>query len=297
MPKASVNGIEIEYAVDGPDTGSAFLLFMGAGEQLIMWPQALIDALTRAGHRVVRFDYRDTGLSTTFDAAGPVDLQALVEGLMAGRPGTTPYAFSDMVADAIGLLDHLGIARAHVLGLSLGGMLAQTFALSHPDRVLSLTSIASTTGDLHLPPPNPGAVMQMFAVPPGSPPQAWIEARVQGMTAMQGSRYRATPQEIRSAAEHSVRRSLVPAGVTRQIGASILSPPRGEALWGLRLPALVLHGTDDTIIAPACGTFTAQCIPGATFVVFEGMGHGFSEDLMEVWSPHIVAIARKADAS
>lgn len=296
MPKASIRGIDIEYAVSGDPAAPAFLLFMGAGEQLVIWPDALIKALTTAGYQVIRFDYRDTGLSTKFDAAGPVDLPALVANLQSGKPVSSPYQFSDMAADAIGLLDHLGVKKAHLAGLSLGGMLAQTVALAYPERTLSLTSIASTTGDRQLPPPNPAAVMQMFAVPPGAELEAWIEARVRAMTAMQGSKYRASQTEIRAAAESSVRRSLDPAGVTRQIAASILSPSRGDALRRFQAPVLVLHGTDDQVIAPQCGEYTAQCAPNSTYVLVEGMGHGFSESLMDVWARHMIEIARKADA-
>jgi pimeloyl-ACP methyl ester carboxylesterase len=201
-----------------------------------------------------------------------------------------------MARDAIGLLDHLDVKKAHLAGLSLGGMVAQAAALAHPQRVLSLTSIASTTGDRHLPPPNPGVVMQMFAVDPAAGADAWIEARVRAMTAMQGGRYRASPEEIRSAAEQSVRRSRSPAGVTRQIAASIVAPPRGEALKHFEPPVLVIHGSDDQVIAPTCGEYTAKCAPNSVYVPVEGMGHGFSESLMAVWSEHMVAIARRAAA-
>ena len=294
MPKAEVNGIEIEFAVSGDPTAPAFLLFMGAGEQLVLWPQALVDELTTAGFRVIRFDYRDAGLSTKFDGAGPVDLGRLIGDLQSGREVNVPYQLTDMGRDAIGILDSLGIEKAHVAGLSLGGMVAQTVALSHPERVLSLTSIASTTGDRRLPPPNPGAVMQMYSLPPDAGESAWIDARVLAMTAMQGSKYRASAAEIRSAAEINVRRSVAPAGVTRHVAASIVAPPRGEALKQFRRPVLVIHGTDDSVISTVCGEYTAACAPDSTYVPVEGMGHGFSESLMAVWSEHMIALARRA---
>lgn len=294
MPRAKTNGIEIEYVVSGDAGAPAFLLFMGAGEQLILWPQTLVNSLVAAGYRVLRFDHRDAGLSTKFDHAGPVNLEALVEDLQAGRTASVPYQLADMARDAIGILDDLGIAQAHLAGLSLGGMIAQAAALDHPGRVLSLTSIASTTGDRNLPPPNPGAVMQMLMVPPDADTQIWIEARVRAMTAMQGAKYRASPEEIRAAAEASVQRSLAPAGVTRQLAASILAPPRGERLKQFRRPVLVMHGTDDVVIAPECGEYTAQCAPDSTYVPIEGMGHGFSESLMPIWARHMVSVAQKA---
>lgn len=294
MPRANVNGIAIEYVVSGDPAAPAFLLFMGAGEQLILWPQALVDGLVDAGFRVVRFDYRDAGLSTKFDAAGPVDLGALIGSLQAGWPLPVPYQLADMAEDAIGLLDHLGIERAHLAGLSLGGMVAQAAALAHPERVLSLTSIASTTGDRQLPPPNPRVVMQMFMVASDAGEAAWVEARIQAMTAMQGSRYRAAPEEIRAAAEASVRRSLAPAGVTRQLAASIVAPPRGDSLKQFKRPVLVMHGTDDAVIAPQCGEYTALCAPESTYVRIEGMGHGFSESLMPIWVGHMVSVAQRA---
>lgn len=294
MPRANINGIEIEYVVSGDPAAPAFLLFMGAGEQLILWPQALIDGLVDAGFRVVRFDYRDAGLSTKFDAAGPVDLGALIGSLQAGRPLPVPYQLADMAQDAIGLLDHLSIQRAHLAGLSLGGMVAQAAVLAHPERALSLISIASTTGDRHLPPPNPGVVMQMFMVAPDADEKAWVEARIQAMTAMQGTRYRAPPEEIRAAAEASVRRSLAPAGVTRQLAASIVAPPRGDGLRQFHRPVLVMHGTDDAVIAPQSGQYTAECAPESTYVPIEGMGHGFSESLMPIWVGHMVSVAQRA---
>jgi len=294
MPRAEINGVEIEFAASGDPAAPAFLLFMGAGEQLVLWPRALVDELTAAGFRVIRFDYRDAGLSTKFDEAGPVDLVRLIGDLQSGQEVTVPYQLTDMGRDAIGILDSLGIEKAHVAGLSLGGMVAQTVALSHPERVLSLTSIASTTGDRRLPPPNPGVVMQMYSLPPGAGEDAWIDARVQAMTAMQGSKYRASTAEIRAAAEISVRRSVAPAGVTRHVAASIVAPPRGEALKQFRRPVLVIHGTDDAVMSSVCGEYTAACAPDSTYVPVEGMGHGFSESLMAVWSEQMIALARRA---
>jgi pimeloyl-ACP methyl ester carboxylesterase len=296
MPKASVGRIEIEYETDGDRGAPAFLLFMGAGEQLVLWPNTLIQDLNKAGFQTIRFDYRDCGLSAKFDAAGPVDLGALVAALQSGTPEATPYQLSDMARDAIGVLDHLGIDKAHFAGLSLGGMVAQAAAIDNPGRVLSLTSIASTTGDRHLPPPNPDVVMQMFAVAPHAGADLWIEARARAMTAMQGSKFRASPEEITAAAEQSVRRSLSPAGVTRQLAASIVANPRGKALKGLQAPVLVMHGTEDQVISPLCGEYTAKCAPDSVYVPIEGMGHGFSDELMSVWSEHMIAVARKAVA-
>lgn len=293
MSRVRAGAIELEYVREGDAAGPAFLLLMGAGEQLVMWPNALIKALTAAGFQVIRFDYRDAGLSTKFEEFGPVDLGSLVGALIAGKPVSVPYTLSDMARDAIAVLDDCGVARAHVAGLSLGGMIAQVLAIEHVGRVSSLTSIASTTSDPGLPPPNPAVVMKMFALPPGSPPESWIEARVEAMTAMQGTAYRATEEEIRMAAEISVRRNLAPAGVTRELAASIVSPPRSEMLKQFELPALVIHGTADEIISPACGAHTAACLPNSTFVPIEGVGHGFSEALMPVWAEQLIAMARQ----
>jgi len=294
MPRVQTGSVKIEYVRDGNAAAPAFLLLMGAGEQLVMWPRTLISALTDAGFQVIRLDYRDAGLSTKFDAFGPVDLGALVAALMAGESVSVPYTLSDMARDAIAVLDDCGIARAHIAGLSLGGMIAQTIAIEHSGRVSSLTSIASTTGDHHLPPPNPAIVMQMFALPSDAPPEAWIAARGTAMTAMQGTVYQATAEEIREAAAESVRRNLSPAGVTRELAASIVSPPRGEGLKQFKRPALVIHGTADQVMSPACGAYTAECLPNGTFVPIEGMGHGFSNALMPVWAEHLIAVARRA---
>jgi pimeloyl-ACP methyl ester carboxylesterase len=216
-----------------------------------------------------------------------------VQCLQTGGAVSVPYQLADMAEDAIGVLDQLGLRQAHFVGLSLGGMVAQTASIAHPDRVLSLTSIASTTGDRDLPPPNPAAVMQMLAAGPDGDEQMWIEARVQAMTAMQGSQYRAPESEIRAAAKASVQRSLCPDGLTRHIAASIVAPPRGEALKGFGRPVLVIHGTEDATISPLCGERTASCAPGSTYVPVAGMGHGFSENLMQAWVPHIIAVAKK----
>lgn len=295
MFRARSKDVEIEYARDGDPAAPAFLLCMGAGEQLILWPQSLVSALVEAGYQVIRFDYRDTGLSTKFEAAGPVDLGALIGKLQTGQPLSLPYSLSDMAADAISVLDDAKVEKVHVAGLSLGGMVAQAVAVEHPGRVRSLTSIASTTGDRHLPPPDPRTVMMMYDVPPGAALQAWIEARVAAMTAMQGSRYRASPGEIRRAAEASVKRDLTPAGVTRQIAATIVAPPRGEALKAFGEPALVIHGTDDAVISPDCGAFTATCLSGGIHVQIEGMGHGFSEELAQIWAGHMIEMAAHID--
>jgi len=295
MSRAKSNNAEIEYFRDGDPAAPAFLLCMGAGEQLILWPQSLVSALLKEGYQVIRFDYRDTGLSTGFEAAGPVDLGGLVGRLQAGEPVSVPYSLSDMADDAVSVLDATGIDKAHVVGLSLGGMVAQAIALNHPKRVLSLTSISSTTGDRHLPPPNPRTVMMMYGVAPGAPLEAWIDARVAAMTAMQGSQFRASTDEIRNAAEASVKRDLNPAGVTRQIAATIVAPPRGEALKALTAPALVIHGTDDDVILPVCGAYTAVCLSASTLVQIDGMGHGFSEELAQIWAKHMIELANRID--
>jgi pimeloyl-ACP methyl ester carboxylesterase len=296
MPRARAGNIEIEYVRHGDAAAPAFLLLMGATEQLVMWPDALIDALAGAGFQVVTFDYRDVGLSTKFDASGPVDIPKLAGDLIAGQPVSVPYTLSDMARDAVAVLDDSGIAVAHVAGLSLGGMIAQVMAIEHPSRVLSLTSIASTTGDRDLPPPTPGAVMTMFAVPPGSADQAWIDARVAAMRAMQGTAYVATEVEMRAAAEASVKRNLSPAGGTRHIAASIVTPPRGELLKAFQRPAQAIHGTDDQVMSPLCGKRTAESLPKGRLIMVEGMGHGLSRTLMPVWAEHLIALAGTATA-
>jgi pimeloyl-ACP methyl ester carboxylesterase len=295
MSRAKSKNAEIEYRRDGDPAAPAFLLCMGAGEQLIFWPQTLISALVAAGFQVLRFDYRDTGHSTWFDAAGAVDLVGLVGKLQTGELASVPYSLSDMADDAVSVMDAADVAKAHVMGVSLGGMVAQTIAIDHPERVLSLTSVASTTGDRHLPPPNPRTVMMMYAAAPGAAIETWIDARIAAMTAMQGSRYRASPEEIRAAAEASVKRGLNPAGVTRQIAATIVAPPRGDALEAFASPSLVIHGSDDDVISAACGEFTADRLPASSYVQIEGMGHGFSEELAAIWAAHMIELTASAN--
>src|SRR5213592_4611687 len=271
MPTAPANGIEIAYETFGPPDGRPLLLIMGLAAQMILWDDDLCAALASRGHRVIRFDNRDVGLSTKCDWAGMPDAAAAMQAALLGQRVDAPYTLRDMAADAVGLLDALGIAAVHVVGASLGGMIAQAMAIAHPTRVLSLTSIMSSTGDRSLlPAPTDRAgnierAVHVFRTI-GSPGFPFDEARV------------------RELAARSFDRCFHPAGAARQLVAILASGSRKEALAAVAVPTLVIHGRDDPLIAVEAGLATARAVRGAELLVVDGMGH----DLPRAVWPSIV---------
>ncbi len=274
MPRARANGIELEYDVFGPEDGRPLLLIMGLGAQMIFWPLGLIDLLTARGHRVVRFDNRDSGLSTSFSGAH-TDLNAVLMAMFSGTtapPEAAPYSLDDMADDAAGLLDALGWESAHVAGASMGGMIAQDVAIRHPARVRSLTSIMSTPEYVE---PAPEMV-SMLATPIPIEREAAIEAGVGILRQLAAPGFPPTDEEIAEIREllaQAYERQRDPEATFRQLAAILVAPPRTEALGALRIPALVIHGAGDRLIPPRGGELTATAIPGARHVVIEGMGH------------------------
>jgi pimeloyl-ACP methyl ester carboxylesterase len=267
MAVVESNGITIEYHDQGE--GEPLLLVMGLGGQLIDWPQGLVAEFVSRGFRVISFDNRDAGLSTEFSSAPPTRPQ-LAKAVLLRRPLLSEYSLRDMAHDGVGLLDALGIERAHVVGMSMGGMIAQQMAIDFPSRVLSLTSIMSTTGNPRVGRPKWTLVRKMLRREEITRENA-IEMSIQSFRDVCGPTFDA--DEFRELAQRSIDRSFRPVGTSRQLAAIISSPDRTEALRHLRMPALVIHGMLDPLIRPTGGIATARAIPGARLVMFNDMGH------------------------
>ena len=289
------NGLQIAYEEFGDPLSPPMLLIMGLGAQMILWRDAFCEQLAARGYRVIRFDNRDIGQSTWLDDRATPNLLAVMSAALAHQPIDAPYRLSDMAADAAGLLDALGIARAHVVGASMGGMIAQTLAIEHPTRVRSMTSIMSTTGNPDLPPPSPTATAVLMTPPSGR--AAAIEHGVNVYRTIGSPGFEFDEAEARTLAARSFDRGFNPAGVLRQLVAIIASGSRVAALRQLSVPALVVHGTEDPLVPFAAGRDTAGAIPGAQFLAIEGMGHDMPRPLWPRLIDAICALAARADAA
>ncbi|WP_306321043.1 MULTISPECIES: alpha/beta fold hydrolase [unclassified Streptomyces] len=293
MPIVDVSPeVSIAYDAFGDPADPAVLLVSGFGAQLIAWDEEFCAALAERGRYVVRFDNRDCGLSTKFDEH-PVDMGEFIATVRAGdipaALAMIPYRLQDMADDAFGLLTALGIERAHVLGASMGGMIAQTMAISRPDRVLTLTSMMSTTGEPEYGQSSPQAQAALFAPKP-SDREGYVAAADRSLT-WASKRY-GDAAELRDLAARGYDRAHYPAGVGRQLGAITLSGPRADALRELRVPTLVVHGLDDTLIDPSGGRRTAELIPGAELLLLPDMGH---DRPRELWPRLIDALTAHTD--
>jgi len=272
MPRAKTNGIEIEYETFGASDAQPLLLIMGLGGQMVLWDEAFCAMLAERGFRVIRFDNRDIGKSTHLDAAGLPDLTAAITAALNGAPYSAAYTLSDMAADPVGLLDALDIARADVVGASMGGMIAQTLAIEHPERVRTLTSIMSTTGDPSLPPARPEALAALLSPAPSDRAGA-IEHGVTVFRTIGSPGALFEEQQIRKLATLQHDRGFHPAGLMRQLAAILASGSRKAKLAKLRIPTLVIHGREDPLIPFEAGVDTAASIPGARLEAVDGMGH------------------------
>jgi pimeloyl-ACP methyl ester carboxylesterase len=290
MPRAALpSGIEIEYETRGDDAHPPLLLVMGFTAQMVSWPQGFVDQLVDRGLYVIRFDNRDCGLSTHLDGVG-VDTAAVLSAAVQQAPiPDVPYRLSDMAADAVGLLDHLGIARAHVVGASMGGMIVQTMAIEHPDRVASLVSVMSTPGDPSVGQATPEARDALLAPPPPDR-DAFIDASVRAQ--VWSSRRYFDPVASRERAAREYDRAFYPEGAARQLAAIYASGDRSAALRELDVPTLVVHGRDDTLITPSGGERTAELIPGARLLLVSDMGHDIPEPLWGVIAESIAGHVR-----
>jgi pimeloyl-ACP methyl ester carboxylesterase len=301
MARAQANGIELEYDVTGPADGEPLLLIMGLGAQMTRWSSAFVDKLAAKGLRVIRFDNRDVGLSTKFDAAGLPDLPVIFKALSEGKPAPVAYTLSDMADDAAGLLDALGVARAHIVGASLGGMVAQLVAADHPDKTLSLTSIMSTTGNRALPPASPEAmaVLSNRGPDPLVDFEGYLDHSVKSAYVVGSPGYPPDAEELRLRSRNDFNRSYSPAGFQRQYAAAASSPDRRPKLATIKAPTVVIHGEVDPLVPLTGGRDTAENIPGAELVVIEGMGHDLPPALYDTIVEAILkAVARaKAEAA
>jgi pimeloyl-ACP methyl ester carboxylesterase len=289
MPLVRANGIEIFYDEVGDPKATTLLLIMGLGTQMVGWPEAFCGRLADRGFRVVRFDNRDVGLSTKIENAPKIDIAATLLRGLAGQRVEAPYDLDDMAMDAIGLMDALGLAKAHVIGASMGGMIAQIIASKHRERARSLVSIMSSSGDPKLPQAKPAAAALLVAPRPSLGDR---EASIQfGMNVYRviGSPGYPTPEpELRAKIERFVDRSVYPAGSVRHLLAVLTSGSRVDLLKTIRLPALVLHGADDPLIPVEAGRDTARHIPGAILKIIAGWGHDIPTALIP---PLVEAIA------
>ncbi len=286
---APANGIELCYQEMGDPDGEPLVLVMGLATQMIAWHDGLCRLLAERGYRVIRFDNRDIGRSTKLDWAG---VPSRVD-LLLGRRATAPYLLRDMANDTVGLLDRLGIDRAHVVGASMGGMIVQQMAIDHPRRLHSMVSIMSTTGNRRSGLPS----LKTFGVLLGSPPQgreAIIARAVKTFKVIGSPGFPFEEDMVREMAGRSYERGHSAAGVIRQLHAIVASGDRTKALHGVQVPTAVIHGTRDPLVNPSGGRATAKAIPGARLMMIDGMGHDLPRDLWPTFAEAIDTNAAQA---
>lgn len=274
MAQLKVNGLEIEYDTFGTANADPLLLIMGLGTQMTAWSPDFCNALAGHGHYVVRFDNRDIGLSTKFhDVKAPGRLRYVINHIF--RTGlNVPYSLNDMATDAAGVLDALGIESAHVVGASMGGMIAQLLTVGHPECVKSLTSIMSTSGNPKLPAARPDVVKHIFANRPRtSDPAVMLEHMIRTVKMISSPGYPRSDDEWREQLSASLTRSYYPQGFMRQMAAIVDDGSRVQRLKTIRKPTLVIHGSDDPLVPVECGIDTARHIKGAKLEILDGMGH------------------------
>jgi pimeloyl-ACP methyl ester carboxylesterase len=286
--RVQANGIPIEVEDTGGAERPVVLLIMGLGMQLVAWPDNLVAALVDAGYRVVRHDNRDAGLSQDFDAAGTGNL--LWQGLRyrLGLQVRSAYTLQDMAADALGVLDALGIRRAHVVGASMGGMIAQRLAAMAPERVASLTSVMSSSGARGLPGPRPDVLGVLLRRPGGTDEASLVAHSMRLVRLIAGPVFPPDEAALRERLVQALRRAYRPRGLVRQIAAVAADGDRPAALARIACPTLVIHGDADPLVPIACGRDTARRIPGARFVVIPGMGHDLTPRLAELLLLHLI---------
>ena len=285
MSRVRSNGIEIEYEEFGRPGDPVLLLIMGLGAQMLSWDEAFCAMLAERGHRVVRFDNRDVGLSTKF-----TDAPANVIGALAGDVASAPYTVDDMAEDAAGLLDALDVDAAHVVGASMGGMIAQALVIRHPSKVRSLCSIMSTTGDRAVGQPHPEAVSALLAAPPTTRDEA-IASSARTAKVIGSPGFPTDENRLRLKAERAWDRDPDRMGSARQLTAILASADRTEALGAVEVPTLVIHGEADPLVDVSGGEATAKAIPGAELLLIPGMGHDLP---VALWPTFVDAITGNA---
>lgn len=290
--RAEANGIELVYDTFGDRHAPPILLISGLGNQMISWHERFCAQLAARGYWVIRFDNRDAGLSTTFEHMGTPSLLALIWAYLRGKPIEVPYTLDDMSNDAVGLLDELGIESAHVVGGSLGGMIAQMMAIHHPYRLRTLTSMLSSTNDPWLPPPRPTALIVLRSAPQDR--AGYLEHKLKVNRALRGGGFPANEAYIQEQAMRLYDRSRPSAGASRQMAAVMASTrSRRKGLRSIPVPTLVIHGSADPLLPIKHGIHTAQVIPKAKLVIIDGLGHELPPS---AWPQVVDAIARHAGA-
>ncbi|HET7467204.1 MAG TPA: alpha/beta hydrolase [Candidatus Dormibacteraeota bacterium] len=288
MARLEANGMDIEYEVHGDPNNPPMLLIMGLGAQLITWDDGFVDDLVERGFYVIRYDNRDSGLSTKMEAAGPADVRAA----FAGDPRPA-YTLDDLADDAVGVLDALHIPAAHIVGASMGGFIAQLVAINHPERTLSLTSIMSGPGgrDAIAPTPEAGAVLVRV---PGPSREEIIATNLEARRVLAGE---GNPFDVEAETAKVVRlyeRSYYPLGFGRQFVAILAAKSRIPALRSLKVPTLVVHGADDPLVPPENGKRVAEAVPGARYLEFAGAGHNLPPSTWGAVADAIAETARQA---
>ncbi|HXW84053.1 MAG TPA: alpha/beta hydrolase [Candidatus Binataceae bacterium] len=294
MAQIRANGIAIEYEDFGPRSGPVILLIMGLGGQLTRWPVEFIAVLTERGYRVIRYDNRDVGLSQKFDSAGPAPIPQMMADLAQGKKIASAYSLSDMADDAAGLLGALGIAKAHIVGASMGGMIGQLVAANHPGKTISFTSIMSSTGNPELPQAKPEAMAVLTNRPPPDDMEALIESGVKASRIIGSPGYPADEKILRQNIAADLKRSNYPAGFSRQMAAVMTCGDRRADCKRIAAPTLVIHGLDDSLVPVQAGRDTAANIKGAELLEIPGMGHDLPVGLYAKIAGAIDANAKRA---
>lgn len=284
---AEANGLTLAYETFGEEFDRPVLLIMGLGTQMIFWDDGLCEALAATGLYLIRFDNRDVGLSTHLDDAPVPDLQALMGGDVSGAV----YTLDDMADDAVALLDSLGLDSAHLVGVSMGGMIAQTLAILHPVRARSLVSIMSTTGDSSVGQPTEEAMDALLSPMPSSREEA-IERAVRTWRVIRSPGFDWDEDRVRRLAAVAYDRAFDPSGFARQLAAIFASGDRTTQLGTVDLPTVVVHGDADILVTPSGGEATAAAVPGAELVMIEGMGHDMPE---AIWGRLVEVIGETAE--
>ncbi|KTE19088.1 alpha/beta hydrolase [Sphingopyxis sp. H050] len=290
--QATANGISITYEDKGPKDAPAILLVMGLGGQLTLWPDEFVDALVAHGFRVIRYDNRDVGLSTRFDAAGVPNLKWMFVKAALKLPVRSAYTLADMAADGVALLDHIGIQRAHIVGASMGGMIAQHIAARYPERTLSLTSVMSTTGNPRLPRAQKEAMRVLANRPMNGDPEALIAYSVNAARVIGSPDYPAAEERLQRRVRSDFERGWYPQGVARQMAAIVADGDRRPMLKSIKAPTLVIHGEADPLVPIAGGRDTAENIPGARLLTIPGMGHDLPLALVDTLAGAIAEHAK-----
>ncbi|HOP48080.1 MAG TPA: alpha/beta hydrolase [Desulfobacteraceae bacterium] len=288
----NANGIKICWQSIGNDDASPIVMINGLGSQLINWHDDFCVQLAAHGYRLIRFDNRDTGLSTSFDDSGVPDLKRIAEAKQKGETIEIPYSLMDMAQDAVGLLDALGIESAHFLGSSMGGRIGQLIAINFPQRVRTLTCMISTMGESVFPPPNPEAIETLFEPAPTDRTE-FIDYYVALCKMLNGSKFRIDESYVRNKAERCFDRAFNPKGEIRQAAALMAAGSNRESLKYICIPTLIINGSDDPLISVDCAMDMAETITGAKVMIIEGMGHSVS-DTPQVWPQILKAIVEHA---